>query len=91
MNSAYPADWDFYEQVVAGNPPSGKVLIPHAETGELVPVDLLEATPERLFQLYGIPKDRQEESLHAYRDFIRSRMPYWDDNAVPAFIPLLEA
>lgn len=86
----YPADWDYYEQVVAKNPPNGKVTVPHKNTGELVLVDLLAITPDEIVEQCGIPDHMREESLMGYRLFLKAQMAYWDRQLLPDTIPLLE-
>ena len=86
----YPAEWDYYEQVVAKNPPNGKVTVPHKSTGELMLVDLLTITPDEIIEQCGIPDHMREESLMGYRLFLEAQMAYWDRHLLPDTIPLLE-
>ena len=86
----YPSDWDYYEDVVAKNPPNGKVTVPHKVTGDLVRVDLLTYTSDEIVKRCGIPDNMREESLLAYRLFLKARLPYWDQHLLPESIPLLE-
>lgn len=90
LNEFYPADWDYYEDVVAKNPPNGKVTVPHKVTGDLVGVDLLTCTPDEIVKQCGIPDKMRAESLRAYRLFLEARLPYWDRRLLPETIPLLE-
>ena len=86
----YPAEWDYYEQVVAKNPPNGKVTVSHKSTGELMLVDLLTITPDEIIEQCGIPDHMREESLMGYRLFLEAQMAYWDRHLLPDTIPLLE-
>ncbi len=90
LDQHHPADWDHYENVVAKNPPSGEVTIPHRITGNLVRIDLLVATPDEIVDKCGIPHHRREHSLEPYRLFLKARLPYWDQSLLPDSIPLLE-
>ena len=90
INNAYPADWDYYEEAVAKNPPNAKILIPHAETGELVEVDLFTVTLDEIAEKCAVPEHWKKNLLDLCRDFLLSRMPYWDKRPVPHRILLLE-
>ncbi len=86
----YPAEWDYYEQVVAKNPANGEVTVPHKSTGKLVLIDLLTITPDEIIEQCGIPDHMREESLMGYRLFLEAQMVYWDQHLLPDTIPLLE-
>ena len=90
LDRFYPADWDYYEDVVANNPPNGEVTVPHKVTGDLVMVDLLTMTSDEIVRQCGIPDHMREESLLAYRLFIKARLHYWDQGCLPETIPLLK-
>ncbi len=90
LDQFYPADWDYYEDVVAKNPPNGKVTVPHKITGDLVRVDLLTLTPDEIIEQCGIPDHMREESLLAYRLFLKARLPFWDRRLLPNSVPLLD-
>ncbi len=90
LDRRYPADWDYYEEVVAKNPPNGEVTIPHRITGDLVRIDLLTVTPDEIIEQCGFPDHLQEQSLEPYRLFLKARLPYWDQRLLPDSIPLLD-
>ena len=90
LDEFYPADWDYYEELVAKNPPSGRITVPHKITGTLVPIDLLTITPDEIIEQCGIPDHMRERSLQGYRLILQARLPYWDQNLLPSTIPLLE-
>ena len=75
---------------MAKSPPNGSITVPHKITGELVPVDLLTATPDEVIKQCGIPDHMREKSLQGYRSILKERLPYWDQNLLPSTIPLLE-
>ncbi len=67
LDRRYPADWDYYEEVVAKNPPNGEVTIPHRITGDPVRIDLLTVTPDEIIEQCGFPDHLQEQSGNAER------------------------
>ena len=90
LDGRYPADWDYYKEVVAKNPPNGEVTIPHRITGDPVRIDLLTATPDEIINTRGFPDHPGDQSLEPYRLFLKARLPYWDQRLLPDSIPLLE-
>ena len=90
IDQLHPADWDYYENVVAKNPPNGEVTIPNKVTGDPVRIDLLIATPDEIVNRCGISDHLREHSLEPYRRFLKARLPYWDQGLIPDSIPLLD-
>ena len=86
----YPPGFDYYRDIVAKNPPSGLLGIPHRETGDLVTVDLFVVSEDELVEMCGIPDHQREAALDCYRTYLLGRIPHWDKHDVPNHIPLLD-
>lgn len=89
-NRIYHPDWDFYEEMVAKAPPSGRVGVPHRVTGEMVGINLLTDTLDDIVARCGFPEHERDETLRFYRSYLLDRLRYRDKSEVPARIPLLE-
>ena len=53
-------------------------------------VDLLTLTPDEIIEQCGISDHMREESLLAYRLFLKARLPFWDRRLLPNSVPLLD-
>ena len=89
-NRLYPSGWNYYEQVVAKNPPNPIVCVPHQQTGSFVSVNLFADTVDDIMVKCGFPDSEREFTRRFYRSHLLSRLPYWDQDEVPENIPLLE-